>query len=46
VFEFISDGQKLVRARIADQLADEDLAFALADAVLPDLRAPLPPPYF
>jgi hypothetical protein len=46
VFEFISDGQKLVRGRIADQPVDEDLAFAFADAVLPDLRDPLPPPYF
>jgi hypothetical protein len=35
VFEFISDGQKLVRGRIADQPTNEDFAFAFAEAVLP-----------
>jgi hypothetical protein len=35
VFEFVGDGQILVRGRIADQTADEDLAFAFANAVLP-----------
>jgi hypothetical protein len=36
VFKFIGNGQKLMRGRIADQPADEDFAFALADAVLPN----------
>jgi hypothetical protein len=35
VFEFVGDGEKLVRGRISDQPADEDFAFAFADAVLP-----------
>jgi hypothetical protein len=35
MLEFVGDGQKLVRCRIADQPADEDFALAFADAVLP-----------
>jgi len=35
VFEFVGDGQKLMRGRIANQPADEDFALAFADAVLP-----------
>jgi hypothetical protein len=35
MFEFVGDGQKLVRGRIADQPADEDFAFAFADTVFP-----------
>ena len=35
MLEFIGNGKKLVRGRIADQPADEDFAFAFADAVLP-----------
>ena len=42
MFEFVGDSQKLVRGRIAYQPADEDLAFAFADAVLPDIGDPLP----
>lgn len=35
MLEFIGNGKKLVRGRIADQPTNEDLAFALADAILP-----------